>query len=240
MARSKFRLFHLILEICKSRLSHFCSSSSHWYVHIPGKLAGIPGICGNLPGSLILNIRFFFHGAFDCYSRVGLPGPFGGSWGTCVGCWVLCQRTIPSHDKLGISSSTASPLLNFAGRTRNFWVSLLVRSSFGSWFWSGRVRFYLCSFHFACCFSCTQLHRIELWTGWLRLLGIRWTLPICVLPFAEGEAEQWSARYWEVGGIHASKSFVFWGNQWRTHLGGDASSGIPWKNYQQLPPQRVP
>ena len=51
---------------------------------------------------------------------------------------MLCQRTIPSHDKLGISSSTASPLLSFAGRTRNFWVSFLVRSSFGSCFSRGR------------------------------------------------------------------------------------------------------
>ena len=50
---------------------------------------------------------------------------------------MLCQRTIPSHDKLGISSSTASPLLIFAGRTRNFWVSFLVRSSFGSCFSRG-------------------------------------------------------------------------------------------------------
>ena len=50
---------------------------------------------------------------------------------------MLCQRTIPSHDKLGISSSTASPLLNFVGRTRNFWVSFLVRSSFGSCFGRG-------------------------------------------------------------------------------------------------------
>ena len=50
---------------------------------------------------------------------------------------MLCQHTIPSHDKLGISSSTASPLLKFAGRTRNFWVSFLVRSSFGSCFSGG-------------------------------------------------------------------------------------------------------
>ena len=50
---------------------------------------------------------------------------------------MLCQRTIPSHDKLGISSSTASLLLNFAGRTRNVWVSFLVRSSFGSCFGRG-------------------------------------------------------------------------------------------------------
>ena len=50
---------------------------------------------------------------------------------------MLCQRTIPSHDKLGISSSTASLLLNFAGRTRNFCVSILVRSSFGSCFGRG-------------------------------------------------------------------------------------------------------
>ena len=50
---------------------------------------------------------------------------------------MLCQRTIPSHNKLGISSSTASLLLNFAGRTRNFWVSFLVRSSFGSCFGRG-------------------------------------------------------------------------------------------------------
>ena len=50
---------------------------------------------------------------------------------------MLCQRTIPSHNKIGISSSTASLLLNFAGRTRNFWVSFLVRSSFGSCFGRG-------------------------------------------------------------------------------------------------------
>ena len=50
---------------------------------------------------------------------------------------MLCQRTNSSHDKLGISSSTASPLLKFAGRTRNFWVSFLVRSSFGSCFSRG-------------------------------------------------------------------------------------------------------
>ena len=50
---------------------------------------------------------------------------------------MLSERTIPSHDKLGISSRTASPLLNFVGRTRNFWVSFLVRSSFGSCFGRG-------------------------------------------------------------------------------------------------------
>ena len=50
---------------------------------------------------------------------------------------MLCQRSLPSHNKLGISSSTASLLLNFAGRTRNFWVSFLVRSSFGSCFGRG-------------------------------------------------------------------------------------------------------
>ena len=50
---------------------------------------------------------------------------------------MLCHRTIPSHDKLGISSSTASPLLKFAGRIRNFWVSFLVRFSFGSCFSRG-------------------------------------------------------------------------------------------------------
>ena len=75
----------------------------------------------------------------------------------CLGsrCWWLGARVglfqclFPSHDVLGISSSTASPLLESAGRTRNFCVPLLVRSSFGSLFWSGRVRFSLCSLHSA-------------------------------------------------------------------------------------------
>ena len=73
-------------------------------------------------------------------------GLVAGGWGARVDCF---QCLFPSHDGLGISSSTASPLLDSAGRTRNFWVSLLVRSSFGSLFWSGRVRFSLCSLHSA-------------------------------------------------------------------------------------------
>ena len=73
-------------------------------------------------------------------------GLVAGGWGARVGCF---QCLFSSHDGLGISSSTASPLLDSAGRTRNFWVSLLVRSSFGSLFWSGRVRFSLCSLHSA-------------------------------------------------------------------------------------------
>ena len=60
------------------------------------------------------------------------------------------QVSIPSHDELGISSSTPSWLLNSTGTTRNF--------QYHSWFnpplvvcsWGGRVQFLPCSVHFVC------------------------------------------------------------------------------------------
>ena len=59
MARSKFRLFHLILEICKSRLSH-CDHPAHVVTYTFRKIwAGFQGICGDPPGSHILDIEFF-------------------------------------------------------------------------------------------------------------------------------------------------------------------------------------
>ena len=83
IARSKYRLFHLILEIGKSR---FFVHPAHVVPYTFRKnWRGFQEICGNLPGSLILNIGFFSR-RFDCYTRAALPGPFAGSWGTCVGC----------------------------------------------------------------------------------------------------------------------------------------------------------
>ena len=59
MARSKFRFFHLILEICKSG---FFVHPAHVVTYTFRKnWRGIQENCGNLPGSLILNIGFF-HG----------------------------------------------------------------------------------------------------------------------------------------------------------------------------------
>ena len=156
MARSKFRLFHLILEICKSL---FFFHPAHIVTYTFRKIwRGFQEICGNVAGSLNLNIGFF-HGALTvipvlhCLSFLLVVG--GLVW--AAGCYVSVQ--FPGHDKLGIYSSTASFLMSFAGRTGNFWVSVLVRSSFGSLlFGKGGSNFAHALFNCLCCFSCTHFY----------------------------------------------------------------------------------
>ena len=69
---------------------------------------------------------------------------------SCCGLISSFKVSIPSHDELGISSSTPSWLLNSAGRTRNF--------QYHSWFnpdlvvcsWRVRFQFSSCLVHFVC------------------------------------------------------------------------------------------
>ena len=58
--------------------------------------------------------------------------------------------SIPSHDELGISSSTPSWLLNSTGRTRNFQYQYWFNPHLVVCSWGGRVQFSSCSVHFVC------------------------------------------------------------------------------------------
>ena len=77
MARSKFRLFHLILEICKSRLSHF-AHPAHVVTYTFRKKNGwgLEEFCGDPPGFHILDIGFFVSLGRSC-----IAWAFAGSWG---------------------------------------------------------------------------------------------------------------------------------------------------------------
>ena len=134
MARSKFRLFHLILEICKSSFLHLFHLAHVGTYTFRKSWRGFQETCGNVPGFLIWD-SWYIHGAFTFMPVGHCLGLFFGGWGTRVGCWVLFQCVIRSYDELGIFSSTASP--QFDGTNQEIWVSLLVRSSFCSLFWSG-------------------------------------------------------------------------------------------------------
>ena len=76
MARSKFRLFHLILEICKSRLSHFAHPAHAVTYTFRKHGRGFQEICGNPPGSHILDIGFFMALGLYC-----IAWALAGSWG---------------------------------------------------------------------------------------------------------------------------------------------------------------
>ena len=114
MARSKCRLFHLILEICKSRLHTFHPALVGTYT-FRRIWRVFQETCGNVPGFLFWDIWLFTGPSH--YAGAALSGSRCWRLGARVGCF---QCFFPSHDGLGISSSTDSPLLDSAGRTRSF------------------------------------------------------------------------------------------------------------------------
>ena len=106
MARSKFRWFHLIIEICKSRFSHFAHPAHLGTYTFRNSLWGLQEICGDLPGFLIWD-SWLVNGAFIFMSVRHCLGLLSGGWGSC-GLLSFLSVCNSSHDELGISSSTAS------------------------------------------------------------------------------------------------------------------------------------
>ena len=111
MTRNKFRLFHLILEICKSSFLHLPHLAHVGTFTFRKNWRGFQETCGNVPGFLYWD-SWYIHGVFTFMPVGHCLGLLSGGWGTRVGCRVLFQCVIPSHYELGIFSITASPLLN--------------------------------------------------------------------------------------------------------------------------------
>ena len=88
MARSKFRLFHLILEICKSR---FFAHPVHvvTYTFRKNVGGGLEEFCGDPSGSHIWYLVLWRLVYPALPVRLLVAGDF-------VGCRVVCQRTIPT------------------------------------------------------------------------------------------------------------------------------------------------
>ena len=105
--------------------------------------------CGSTPTFLVLG-SLCESWSFHFYARVALSGHLFRLLQNSCGLLISFQVSIPSHDELGISSSTPSWLLNSTGRTRKF--------SYHCWFnphlvvcsWGGRVQFSSSSVHFVC------------------------------------------------------------------------------------------
>ena len=80
---------------------------------------GFQETCGSVPSFLILGQLIYSRG-FHFYARVALSGRLLGWFRDYCGMLSSIQCVVPSHDELGISSSTASQLLISTGRTRKF------------------------------------------------------------------------------------------------------------------------
>ena len=81
---------------------------------------------------------------------MALSGPLLGWLQNSCGLLSSFQISIPSHYELGISSSTASWLLNSTGRSRNFQYHCWFNPHLVVCSWGGRVQFSSCSVHFVC------------------------------------------------------------------------------------------
>ena len=120
MARNKFRLFHLILEVCKSSFLY----SPH-LVHVDTYI--FPKILvGDSPKLVAVFLVSLFgevwlsHKVSTVINILHCLGVFLDGCGTSSGLLSLFQVLVSNQDKLGNSSSTPSCFLIFTGQSREF------------------------------------------------------------------------------------------------------------------------